>query len=154
MNASAEDLRARLASLQLEVQSRDEQIDQMKREYASVEAARDRAASAGGREQVEKLLRKLCGPLSNLAVLAAAARAGKDVAAEDMAALVGDAEKHLAGVGLQVIGAPGEASAFDVALHQRMSGGAVHSGTPVVVRIPGYKLGEKVLQKALVTAKE
>jgi molecular chaperone GrpE (heat shock protein) len=87
-------------------------------------------------------------------VLAAAARAGKDVAAKDMAALVADVEKQLAAAGLHVIGTPGEASAFDVSLHQRMSGGDVHGGKPVVVRIPGYKLGEKVLQKALVTAKE
>jgi len=153
-NASAEELRARIASLQLDLKSRAEQIEQMKREYASVEVARDRAASAGGLEQLEKLLRKLCGPLSNLVVLSAAARAGKDVAAKDMAALVADVEKQLAAAGLQIIGSPGEASAFNVALHQRMSGGDVHSGTPVVVRIPGYKLGEKVLQKALVTAKE
>ena len=153
-NASAEELRARIASLQLDLKSREEQIERMKREYASMEVARDRAASAGGQEELEKLLRKLCGPMSNLVVLAAAVRAGKDVAAKDMAALVADVEKQLAAAGLHIIGTPGEASAFDVALHQRMSGGNVHSGTPVVVRIPGYKLGEKVLQKALVTAKE
>jgi len=153
-NVSVEELSARIASIQLDLKARDERIEQMKREYASVEAARDRAASAGGQEQIEKLLRKLCGPLSNLVVLAAAARAGKDVAAKDMAALVVDVEKQLSATGLHIIGIPGEPSAFDVSLHQRMSGGDVHSGTPVVVRIPGYKLGEKVLQKALVTAKE
>ena len=152
-NATAQELRARIASVQLELKSREEQIERMRREYASVEVARDRAASAGGQEQVERLLRKLCGPLSNLAVLAAAARAGKDVAAKDMASLVADVEKQLAAAGLLIIGASGEATVFDVALHQRMSGGAVHSGTPVVVRVPGYKLGEKVLQKALVTAR-
>ena len=114
----------------------------------------ERPASASTEELLEKLLRKLCGPMSNLAVLSEAARAGKDVAVGDMAALVADLEKQLAAVGMQIIGQPGETSEFNVALHQRMSGGDVHAGTPVVVRIPGYKLGEKVLQKALVTAKE
>jgi molecular chaperone GrpE (heat shock protein) len=153
-SASTEELRARVASLELDLKSRDEMIERMRREYANLEAARDRATTAGGQELLEKLLRKLCGPMSNLAVLSEAARAGKDVAVGDMAALVADLEKQLAAVGMQIIGQPGETSEFNVALHQRMSGGDVHAGTPVVVRIPGYKLGEKVLQKALVTAKE
>jgi molecular chaperone GrpE (heat shock protein) len=33
-----------------------------------------------------------------------------------------------------------------------MSGGAVHAGTAVTVQLPGYRLGEKILLKAMVTA--
>jgi hypothetical protein len=35
-----------------------------------------------------------------------------------------------------------------------MSGGTVHLGTPIIVRLPGYRMGEKVLMKAMVTTKE
>ena len=145
---------SRLATLEMDLRDRDEQIARMKREYAALEADRQRAASTAGQEQMEKLLRKVCGPLSNLSTLAAAARAGKEVSAADMAGLVTNLEKQLAAAGLQCIGEPGAPADFDVALHQRMSGGAVHPGTSVTVQIPGYKLGEKVLQKAMVSAKE
>lgn len=35
-----------------------------------------------------------------------------------------------------------------------MSGGAVRDGLTVTVQIPGYVFGERVLRKAMVTAKE
>lgn len=145
---------SRLATLEMDLRERDELISRMKREYAALEAERERAASTAGQEHLEKVLRKVCGPLSNLATLAAAARAGKEVEAKDMAGLVATLERQLTALGLQPIGEAGAASSSDVALHQRMSGGAVHTGTPVTVQIPGYKLGDKVLQKAMVSAKE
>jgi molecular chaperone GrpE (heat shock protein) len=151
---SEADLRARIASLELDLRQRDGQIAQMKREYSALEAARARAEATGGQEQLEKLLRKLCGPLASLSTLAAAAKAGKDVSAADMAGLVSDLEKQLTAYGLKPIGEAGEQTSFDVAAHQRMSGGTVHAGSLVVVRLPGYRFGEKVLQKAMVTAKE
>jgi molecular chaperone GrpE (heat shock protein) len=153
-SASEAELRARAASLELDLRQRDEQIAQMKREYGALEAARARAEAAGGQEQVEKVLRKLCGPLASLSTLAVAAKGGKDVSAADMAGLVADLERQLASLGLKAIGVAGEQTAFEVAAHQRMSGGAVHAGAPVVVRLPGYRFGERVLQKAMVTAKE
>lgn len=147
-------LRGRIATLEMDVRQRDEHIEQMKREYAALQVERDRTASGAGRQELEKLLRKLCGPLSNLVTLAAGARGGQSVAATDMAELVEDLEQRLGEAGLQTIGRAGEETPFDVAAHQRMSGGAVHSGGAVTVRIPGYRLGVKVLQKAMVTAKE
>lgn len=145
---------SRLAVLEMDLRERDEQIVRMKREYAVLEVERQQAATTAGQEQLEKVLRKVCGPLSNLSTLAAAVRAGKEVSAADLAGLVVNLEKQLAAAGLHPIGETGASSGFDVALHQRMSGGAVHPGTPVTVQIPGYKLGDKVLQKAMVSAKE
>ena len=63
-------------------------------------------------------------------------------------------EKELARAGLERLGSAGESTAFDPAIHQRMSGEAVHANTPVLVRIPGFRVGPKVIQKALVTARE
>ena len=153
-DADEAELRARVASLELDLRQRDEQISQMKREYGALEAAHGKARDIAGQEQLEKLLRKLCGTLASLSVLSVAARQGKDVSPADMAGLVADLEKQLASFGLKSIGQPGEHSVFDVSAHQRLSGGSVHAGSPVVVYLPGYRLGEKVLQKAMVTAKE
>ncbi|MBP7053731.1 MAG: nucleotide exchange factor GrpE [Phycisphaerae bacterium] len=147
-------LRARIAGLELDLRERDERLEQVKKEYGALQVERDRATAGAGQEQTERLLRRLCGPLSNLVMLAEANRAGKDVLVTDMAQLVADLEKQLATAGLERIGAAGEQTPFDVAVHQRMSGGAVRPGGTVTVRIPGYRLSDKILQKAMVTAKE
>lgn len=147
-------LQARIAGLELDLRERDERLEQIKREYAVLQAERDRVASGAGQEQMVRLLRKLCGPLSNLVLLAEASRAGKDVSSADMARLVADLEKQLGTAGLERIGTASEQVPFDVAAHQRMSGGAVRSGGTVTVRVPGYRFGEKILQKAMVTPKE
>lgn len=152
--AGEAELRARVAALELDLRERDEQVAQMRREYSALEAARARAEAVGARGELEKLLRKLCGPLASLSTLAAAAKAGKDVRATDMADLVAELEKQLRSVGFSAIGQPGEQVVFDVAAHQRMSGGTVYAGSRVVVRLPGYRFGDKVLQKAMVTSSE
>jgi molecular chaperone GrpE (heat shock protein) len=154
MDISEAELRSRVAALELELRERDMRIEEMKREYAALQAARDRAVAAGGQEELEKMLPKLAGPLSNLVTLAVAAKAGKTVSSADMAGLVEDVESSLAAWGFQRLGEPGATTEFDVAAHQRMSGGSVRAGTPVVVRIPGYRFRERMLLKAMVTAKE
>jgi len=79
---------------------------------------------------------------------------GREVAAADLFSLLRTMEKHLKAAGLEAVGEVGAAVPFDVALHQRMSGGTVRAGASVVVRTPAYRFGGKVLLKAMVTAKE
>jgi molecular chaperone GrpE (heat shock protein) len=94
----------------------------------------------------------LVGPWSNLAALTAMVEAGQEVAPADLTVLVRSLEKELTRAGLTAIGQVGAQTVFDVACHQRMSGGTVQAGTPVTVQIPGYHFGSKVLMKALVSA--
>ena len=75
-------------------------------------------------------------------------------AAADVVTLFRSVEKQLKAAGLEQVGAAGESGAFDVAVHQRMSGGMVSAGAAVVIRTPGYRFAGKVLLKAMVTAKE
>lgn len=145
---------ARIATLEMDVRERDERIAAMQKEYANLEAARQRAESGAASGQLEHLFKKLAAPLSNLAALVALAAEGREVAVADLASLVRGVEKHLKAAGLETVGEVGVAAPFDVALHQRMSGGTVSGGTPVTVRAPGYRFGGKVLLKAMVTAKE
>lgn len=142
------------AGLTLELDERDRRIEAMQREYAALSAARDRAAAGSGQEQLERLFKKLAGPLSNLAALADLFESGQQVTAEDLVHLLRTVEKELARAGLERAGKTGETAAFDPAIHQRMSGGTVHPGARVVVRVPGFKMGEKVLMKAMVTTRE
>jgi molecular chaperone GrpE (heat shock protein) len=146
--------RAKAATLEMELRERDQQIETMRREYEALKADKERGVREAGRDEVEKLLKRLTGPLSNLMALVELAEAGQDVQAADLATLVRGMEKELARAGLEPIGKAGGKSTFDVALHQRMSGGAVRDGTPVTVRQPGYRLGQKVLLKAMVSAGE
>ena len=145
---------ARLAALEMDLRERDERITSMQKEYANLEAAGKRAAAGAGADQLQALFKKRAAPLSNLAALAAMADEGREVAAADLVSLLRSVEKQLKAAGLEPVGRVGEAVVFDVAVHQRMSGGTVSAATPVVVRTPGYRLGDKVLLKAMVTAKE
>jgi molecular chaperone GrpE (heat shock protein) len=147
------ELRAQLASLRMDVEERDQRIEAMQREYAALQVAKEKAAGDGGQEQLERLFKKLAGPLSNLAALADLGKAGREVAAADLLGLFQSLEKELAHAGLTRVGTVGEATSFDTALHQRMSGGTVHAGTQVVVRVPGYRQGEKILLKAMVSTR-
>lgn len=147
-------LAARIAALEMERKERDERIEQMRAEYETLEQAKDRAAAEAGQDGVEKLLKRLSGPLATLTGLCSMAEAGDQVELADLVQLIRDLEKTLARAGMERIGTVGEQTAFDVAGHQRMSGGRVTPGSPVTVRLPGYRLGEKVLLKAMVSGQE
>lgn len=148
------ELTAKVAALEMELKERGERIEQMRAEYETLEAAKKRIAATAGQDEVEKLLKLLSGPLANLAGLTSMAEACDDVEAADLVQLIRDLEKVLTRAGLEQIGTVGERTEFDITGHQRMSGGGVKVGTLVTVRLPGYRLGEKVLIKAMVSAEE
>jgi len=152
--ASEAEWRARQASFEMDLREREERIAAMQKEYATIEAAGRQAAAGAGREQLEQLFKRLAAPLANLATLTALAGGGRQVEVADLIAACRSLEKQLKAAGLEQVGEVGEHTAFELALHQRMSGGAVSSGTPVTVQMPGYRFGGKVLLKALVTARE
>ena len=148
------DLESRIASLEMDLRERDERIARMQAEYEQLHLARGRAAGDGGRDELEKLFKKLAGPWASVLALAAMNEGGQNVQASDLVQLINDVEKTLVRAGLEPIGRAGEDTTFDIAQHQRMSGGTVHPGTPVTVRLPGFRMGEKVLAKALVSTRE
>ena len=147
-------LAARIAALEMELKERDERIEHMRADYETLERAKERVAAEAGQDGVEKLLKRLSGPLATLAGLSSMAEAGDEVEMADLVQLVHDLEKTLARAGMEQIGTVGQRAEFDVAGHQRMSGGAVKPGAPVTVRLPGYRLGDKVLLKAMVSGQE
>jgi molecular chaperone GrpE (heat shock protein) len=126
----------------------------MRSEYATLQAAEKRASVGAGQDQLERLFKKLAGPLANLSVLTAIAEAGREVEVGNLVQLIKGLQKELVRAGLEPMGKVGEKTVFDVTCHQRISGGAVREGVPVAVQIPGYRMGEKILIKAMVSAAE
>jgi molecular chaperone GrpE (heat shock protein) len=151
--ADPADPQARNAVLELDLQQRDAEIDRLRAEYRRLadqaEQARAGAATAG----FETLARRLAPLLSQLATMQALAANGRDVRAPDVLTLFGKLDAMLAdGVGLSRIGTVGEQAGFDTRLHQLLSGMDVDDGDPVTVRFVGYRLGESILTKAMVSA--
>lgn len=152
--AGEAELRARVSALQMDLEDRDRLIQTMRQEYAALQAARDQTAAGAGQEQLERLFKRLAGPMSNLAALAELSDSGKDVPAADLVSLFRTLEKEAARAGMERIGESGTDVPFDTAMHQRMSGGSVHAGTAVTIRMPGYRMGDRILIKAMVSARE
>ena len=146
--------RSRLVALEGDLRERDVRIAAMQAEYAQLDVSKGQATATAGQGELERLFKRLSGPLSNLATLVELARKGAEIECGDFVQLFDTLERELARAGLERVGATGDAADFDVALHQRMSGSTVHAGTPVSVQAPGYRMGAKVLLKAMVSTKE
>ena len=146
--------RSMIAALELELRERDAKIASMQREYAAAESKARDGAESGAKQELQRVFKKLAPGLANLHALAALSEAGRDVAAADLVSLFRSLEKALRALGLEPVGHPGDTLPFDVAIHQRMSGGMVSAGQPVTVRAPGYRFGDTVLLKAMVSSKE
>lgn len=149
--AVPEDLRNRVASLELDLRQKDEEIAALREEYERLreqgERDRDRAAGAG----FDALARRLAPLLSQLATMESLAGGERAPRPEDVFKLLGMLEKVLAGDGLARIGAVGEETAFDARWHQRIGGAEVDDGDMIRVRFVGYRVGENVLLKAMVS---
>ena len=147
-------LHAQIAELNASLTDAGEKMTRMREEYATLEAEKARALAAAGTEELRRVFKKLAAPLAMLSTLAQKARNGEDVLAADLAQATASVEKALAAGGLERIGDSGSEVPYDVALHARMSGGAAADGERVILQLPGYRLGEVILQKAMVAVKE
>jgi molecular chaperone GrpE len=148
---TAVDPRNRLATLELDLRERDAELARVREEYEQlrVHAERERAGAAGA--GFDALARRLAPLLSQLATMQALAEGERPLRAEDVLRLFAKIERVLGEEGLIRVGAVGEQTGFDTRLHQRMSGADVRDGDPVTVRFVGYRLGETILLKAMVS---
>lgn len=147
----AADPRNRIAALELDLRGRDAELARVREEYERLRehAERERAGAAGA--GFDALARRLAPLLSQLATMQALAEGERPLRAEDVLKLFGKIERVLAETGLARIGAVGEQAAFDTRVHQRMSGADVRDGDPVTLRFVGYRLGERILVRAMVS---
>ena len=149
-----EDLRNRVASLELDLRQKDGEIAALREEYERLrqqgERERDSAVSAG----FDALARRLAPLLSQLATMEAMAGGEYAPRIEDVLKLFDMLEKVLVENGIARIGKVGEETIFDSQFHQRIGGAEVDDGDRIRVRFIGYRLGENVLLKAMVSRAE
>jgi len=138
----------------MQVAERDSRIAGLLKESDAQRRAARGDAEATAADRMNKLLRRLAPLLAQGDAMKHFESAGKPLRAEDAFALVAKIEKALAEEGVERIGAAGEETAFDSRFHQRLSGGSVKDGDRVHVRFVGFRQGDRVLNKALVSRKE
>jgi molecular chaperone GrpE (heat shock protein) len=147
----AADAERDLARLRLDAQAKDEELAQLRAEYARRDGRAEQEKAAAGREAVAGLVRAVAPTLAQLATLRHMAAAGRELRAADVLRLFDRIDQALRDQGLVPIGEPGAEAPFDPAVHQRMSGGDVKDGDRVRVRFPGYRFGGETPLKALVS---
>lgn len=148
---AAADPRTRLAALELDLHGRDAELARVREEYERLRGQAERDKAGAAQAGLDALARRLAPLLSQLATMQALAQGERPVRAEDVLKLFGKVEQVLAQAGLERIGTVGARSAFDTRVHQRLSGADVRDGDAVTVRFVGYRLGESILLKAMVS---
>lgn len=143
-----------LARVRIELEEARREIGQLREEYARRERQAAADIERAGSEALLRLARRVGPLLSQFATMRALAAEGREVRREDLLTMAGKLEAAFSETGISSVGVVGAETAFDPKLHQRMSGGDVSDGDPVRVRFVGYKCGETVVTKAMVSRKE
>jgi len=144
----------RAATLELDLRDRDQEIRRLRQEYDRLQEQAERQQTGAAAVGFEALARRLAPLLSQLATMQALAAAGRTLRSEDILKLFGKVEGVLAEAGLVRVGEVGAEEPFDTRRHQRLSGADLGDGDPVTVRFVGYRLGETVLLKAMVSRQD
>lgn len=146
---------SRLAALAMDLKERDVRIAGLLRELEAAKEAAKGLAQAAGDARILKLLKRLLPLFAQADAMRHFVSGGQTARVEDALTLVAKLEKAvLEEAGLDRIGETGAEAGFDPRLHQRLSGGDMSDGDAVVVRFVGYRRGETVIGKALVSRKE
>jgi molecular chaperone GrpE (heat shock protein) len=147
-------LKARIRALSLDIAARDDRIKAMQQEFAQLSRqAEAERAGAGGAEMLA-LARRLAPILSQAPTMRAMHGEGKELRVADLLRLFDKVEGIFREAGLEPIGAVRSRVAFDSRLHQRMSGGDIGNGATATVRFVGYRLGDAILTKAMVSRED
>lgn len=147
----APDMRNRVASLELDLRQKDEEIAALREEYERLREQGTRERDSAARAGFGALARRLAPLLAQLATMESLAGGERAPRLEDVLKMFDMLEKVLAEDGLVRIGAVGEETSFDARWHQRIGGAEIDDGDRIRVRFVGYRMGENVLLKAMVS---
>ncbi|MBF0423376.1 MAG: nucleotide exchange factor GrpE [Magnetococcales bacterium] len=148
------DPRNRIITLEMDLRDRDEEIVRLRQEYERLREQSERKQDAAVTSGLHNLMRHLAPLLSQLATMQALVEAGREMRTGDVLKLFSKVERVLAEAGMARIGFVGEETLFDSVSHQRLSGMDISNGDPVIIRFVGYRLGESVLAKAMISTRE
>ncbi|MBN1121306.1 MAG: nucleotide exchange factor GrpE [Anaerolineae bacterium] len=137
------------ADLLEQLQSREAEIDRLKKALADREASQESAA--GGDHVI--LFRRFRSMLTQLPTLESEVNNGASIQAGDVLSILSPLDEWLEESGIVSIGQVGEETSFDPTLHRAVGRGArsVVMGDRVNVKYVGYRLDSEILTKAQVT---
>ena len=143
---TAEDLRKQL-------KSRDEQIKELRKEYAALEKRKAGEGVASTQSEQMRMFKQLQPVITQLPTVRAALDNGSDISARDVVDLLAPLDELLADSGFEMIGAAGDETSFDPTLHKAVGKGArsVETDEAVRVRYVGYRYQGDIMAKAQVT---
>lgn len=141
--------------LTLEAERRDLEalIDELRRTYGRLESEVTDKVQQAVEDQKLGFYRTMEPLLTQLPLARHAVESGRDLAAEDLLALLGPLDDVLTTWGFTPIGEVGGEVVFDAGLHQVASGAAPEAGTPMTVRHIGWRRGDQILRRAKVARK-
>jgi molecular chaperone GrpE (heat shock protein) len=125
------------------------QVEGLRRAYDALELDAATRAGQAVDDQRLALYQALEPLLTQLPAVRGAVAAGREVAATDLLDLLGPLDEALAAQGIRPVGAVGDVLPFEPARHQA-TGATPAAGDPVMVKLPGYVLGDRVLRRARV----
>jgi molecular chaperone GrpE (heat shock protein) len=141
---------AALAGLRLALEQARQDAVATSRALEAERAARRDAVAAALAERLEPALADAAAALAQLGLQERLLAEGKPVGTGDVLALARALGRALERVGLVPVGQPGDAAGFDPAWHQPLSGSLPSAGAAVQIRMPGFRLGDKLVRKAMV----
>lgn len=142
--------RADVARQRLRADEAEARAANLHRELDAERQSRAWAVATAVDARLDPVLADAASLLGQLALQASLLAGGKPVGARDVMALAQRLAVVFERLGLVALGAPGERVAFHAEQHQPFGGTALPPGAVVVIKVPGYRLGERVVRKSLV----
>jgi len=148
------DLRRELGAVRLELEELGEELARERAQRHATEQALPKQVEQYIEARLDELFRRFAGVAAQIRTQAALMEQGAPVPSADVMALALGMVRAVEQTGLEPIGAPGAALAFDPDLARPLDPSQVPApGEPVLVRFVGYRCRGRVIHKALVERK-
>lgn len=142
--------RERRLTLEAERRELEALIEELRRTYGRLESEVTFKVQQALEDQKLGFYRTMEPLLTQLPLARHAVESGRELAAEDLLALLGPLDEVLTTWGFTPIGEVGQEVVFDAGLHQVAAGPAPEPGTPMTVRHVGWRRGDQILRRARV----
>lgn len=143
-------LRRDLAAARMELGETREALRREQSRVAAAQQAQAEAVAQSVETRLARLFSAIAAPLSQLQTQAYLLAEGRPLQATDVMTLAMQLAQAAQDCGLEPVGSPGESLAFEPQTMQPLGEGPLQPGAQVTVRFVGYRLGGRVVHKALV----
>lgn len=138
------------ASARIELELVRKEVNALRRTMEAERAGREEAIAEALAARLEPSMAEIAELLAQLALQRRFIAEGQPIRPSDVAILAAGLADTLRRLGLEPIGAPGDAVAFDPEQHQTLAGPRPAYGTAATVRMPGYQFAGRVIRRVSV----